>query len=100
MRPNGLEENLRCALNAIPKGMVATYGELARKLKTNPRHVGYLLSKNDPAKAPCYKVIMANGRVGGYSGTGGVKEKIRLLRRNGITVGNGKIDLKKYGYKF
>jgi len=80
---------LRKLLNRIPKGKITTYGSLARRMGTSPRAVGRMLHYNDSGKAPCYKVIMSDGKVGGYNG--GVRKKIALLKRDGIEVKNNKI---------
>jgi len=50
--------------------------------------------------APCYKVIYHNGEIGGYSGRGGIKEKIKKLKRDGIIISGNKIDLKRFLFKF
>jgi alkylated DNA nucleotide flippase Atl1 len=42
-------------------------------------------------------VIKADGSVGGYGGEG-VLKKVSLLRREGIKVRQGRIDLKRYLY--
>ena len=74
----------------IPRGRVATYGEIARILKTSPRAVGGALHRNScPIKIPCHRVIKSDGSLGGYSG--GVKKKIILLKREGIKIHDGKI---------
>jgi O-6-methylguanine DNA methyltransferase len=86
-------------LRLIPKGKVTTYGELARVSKLHPRTVGMLMRKNnDPKNIPCYKVVGSDGSLGGYSG--GVRKKIKLLKKDGIGIKNGKIDLKKHLYRF
>ncbi len=55
-------------LKKIPKGKVTTYGALARKSGINPRYVGKILSENEhPAEYPCYKVVRADGSLGGYT---------------------------------
>lgn len=87
-----LAKELRDILNSIPKGYVMTYGEVAEKMGINPRHVGYLLSKNDSSKAPCYKVVKSDGSLGGYSAPGGLKKKIELLKNDGIVIKNDKIN--------
>ncbi|NIO20441.1 MAG: methylated-DNA--[protein]-cysteine S-methyltransferase [Candidatus Aenigmarchaeota archaeon] len=88
-------------LRKVPKGRVTTYKELAKASGTHPRTVGLLMKKNkDPVNIPCYKVVRSDGSLGGYSAEGGVKTKIRLLRRDGIEIRNGKINLKKYLFKF
>ncbi len=80
-------------LKKVPKGMVVSYKELARACKTSPRAIGRIMASNkEPDKYPCYKVVYANGDVGYYSGNGGVKRKIELLRKDGIMIKNGKVD--------
>ena len=54
----------------IPAGKVSTYGDLAKALG-NPlasRQVGRILGRNpNPIKVPCHRVVMSDGKVGGYS---------------------------------
>ncbi len=86
-------------LNKIPKGFVTTYAEIARAAKTHPRAAGAILHSNGlPEKCPCYRVVMSDGRIGGYEC--GVKTKIKLLKSDGIKVRNGRIGLGKYMFKF
>jgi methylated-DNA-[protein]-cysteine S-methyltransferase len=74
-------------LKKIPKGKITTYSILAKKLKTNPRAIARLLSKNPhPDKYPCYKVVLSSGKIGGYNL--GVKEKIKRLKKEGIKIRN------------
>ena len=83
----------------IPRGKVTTYKEIARKLGTKAyRAVGNALNKNkDAPKVPCHRVIKSDGDIGGYSK--GVNKKIRLLKKEGITITGDKID-KRYLFKF
>jgi len=82
----------------IPKGKVTSYKEIARMLGIHPRAAGRLVGKNpDGDKYPCYKVIYDDGRLGGYGG--GLREKIRRLKKDGILIKNGKID-KKFFFRF
>jgi O-6-methylguanine DNA methyltransferase len=85
---------LQKLLLKIPKRKVTTYGRLAKAMNQprSPRYIGYLLKNNPkPDKYPCYKVVKSNGGIGGYSGTGGVKEKIRRLRTDGIIINSGRV---------
>lgn len=92
---------MQLLLKKIPRGKVTTYKALAKKLRVHPRHAGKLLSKNpDGIRYPCYKVILSSGKIGGYSGKGGIKRKIHLLKEDGIIIKNHKINLKKYLYDF
>lgn len=84
----------------IPKGKVMTYKELAKKIKTSPRAVGHILKRNPcPQTYPCYKVIRSDGRIGGYLGKKNSR-KVLLLKKDGIVIINGRIDLSRFGYKF
>ena len=86
----------------IPRGMVTTYGELAKAVgkPKAARAIGAILRANTrPIEIPCHRVVCSNGKVGGYSL--GVDLKIRLLEQEGIRIKNGKIvNLRKHLYKF
>lgn len=68
----------------IPAGEVRTYGWVAARVG-NPRAaraVGRALAANPFAPVvPCHRVVRADGKIGGYSALGGVREKIRLLKK-------------------
>ena len=89
------------AVKRIPKGMVATYGQVAymagdRKMA---RAVGNALHKNpDPENIPCFRVVNAKGELSGEFAFGGEGEQARRLQADGIEVKDGRVDLKKYGY--
>ena len=82
----------------IPKGKVTTYKEIAKKLKSIAyRAVGTALRNNKtPIIIPCHRVVNSNGSVGSYKGVENSKEKIKLLRKEGVKVVNGKLDLEEY----
>ncbi|MAF50951.1 MAG: cysteine methyltransferase [Nanoarchaeota archaeon] len=88
----------------IPEGKVSTYGSIADKLGSKAyRLVGQALRNNpDPINVPCYKIVRNNGEIGGYSGSDpkNIMRKIKMLESDGVIVENGKIDLKKYLFKF
>lgn len=95
-----LNQRVLKLLRRIPHGRVATYKELAIAASTGPRVIGRIMAHNkEPEKYPCYKVVLSSGEVGNYSSAGGRKKKILLLRKDGITIKNGKI-YKKYFWKF
>ena len=84
-------------LNSIPKGRVVTYKDIARLVGAPAayRAVGNAVGKNpDAPKVPCHRVVASDGTLGGYSG--GLPVKIRLLKKEGVEIRNGRIDLKKY----
>ena len=90
------------AVKKIPKGHVATYGQIA-EMAGNPRMsraVGNALHKNpDPLHIPCFRVVNSKGELAGAFAFGGGKAQAELLREDGVEVVNGKVDLEKYGMK-
>jgi len=73
----------------IPKGEVRTYGWIAKRIgKPNAaRAVGMALGKNPFAPTvPCHRVVGADGRLTGYSGAGGVAQKRRMLKAEGVPL--------------
>ena len=76
-------------IDKIPRGEVVTYSKIAENIG-NPkaaRAVANACGANpNPITTPCHRVICSNGDIGGYSGSGGVKQKIELLRKEGISI--------------
>ena len=95
-----MKENVYDFLKTIPKGKVATYGQIAEYLgnKKLARHVGNIIHYNpDPKNIPCHRVVNSKGEVSASFAFGGNTEQRKLLEQEGIVFeGNGKIDLKKY----
>lgn len=91
-------------LRQIPKGKITTYGELARATNSAPRAIGQVMRRNpQPGRYPCYKVVSASGKIHGYGGClrgTKIEKKIKLLKKDGVVVVDGKIDLKKYLHRF
>jgi len=87
------QEKVYSVLRKVPKGKVVTYKILADKLKSKAyRAVGTAMKRNPYApEIPCHRVVLSSGNIGGYSGKGGVKGKIKLLRKEGVEVKNNKI---------
>ena len=70
-------------IKKIPKGKVRTYKEIALAISRpkSSRAVANACGKNPfSIKIPCHRVIGSNGYIGGYSGKGGIKKKIELLK--------------------
>ena len=90
------------AVKKIPKGHVATYGQIA-EMAGNPRMsraVGNALHKNpDPLHIPCFRVVNSKGELAGAFAFGGGKAQEELLRADGVEVVDGQVDLEKYGMK-
>ncbi|MHC3994649.1 methylated-DNA--[protein]-cysteine S-methyltransferase [Thiomicrolovo sp. ZZH C-3] len=91
------------ALKRIPEGKVTTYGDLAAYLGTKAvRAVGTAVGRNPYApETPCHRVVRSDGRIGSYSGEGGVKRKIALLAAEGLRVRRGRVvDFDEHRYRF
>ena len=76
-------------LKIIPKGTVKTYKQVAIAIKSpkSARAVANACAKNPYApKIPCHRVIRSDGALGGYSGRGGIKQKIKLLRAEKVVI--------------
>lgn len=96
-------EKIYEVVKKIPKGRVATYGQVAC-LAGNPRWartVGFALHANpDPDNIPCFRVVNRFGEVARAFAFGGGNMQIELLKNEGIKFNaDGKIDLNIYGWK-
>ena len=91
------------AVKRIPKGCVATYGQVATMAGNErmSRAVGNALHKNPtPGIVPCHRVVDAKGRLAGGFAFGGMEAQAALLADEGVEVKDGKVDLGKYGMRF
>ena len=85
MKLNGTEfQNLVWKeISKIPYGQTMSYKEIAARIghPNSSRAVANACGKNPyPRIIPCHRVIHSNGKLGGYSGPGGISEKRRLLK--------------------
>ena len=83
----------------IPKGKVATYGQIAKMLGsvTYSRSVGNALHNNpDPDRIPCHRVVNSEGKLAVNYAFGGAEGQKRKLLSEGVEIDGYKVDLKKY----
>ena len=76
-------------LKNIPRGKIKTYKQVAIAIKSpkSARAVANACGKNPYApKIPCHRVIRTDGGLGGYSGRGGIKTKLSLLRSEKVNI--------------
>ena len=80
-------EKIYQAVIKIPKGRVATYGQIAT-MAGNPRWsqiVGYALHVNPkPGVIPCHRVVNRLGEVSQAFAFGGENMQIKLLKEEGV----------------
>ena len=70
-------------ISKIPYGQTMSYKEIAARIghPNASRAVANACGKNPyPIIIPCHRVVCSNGKLGGYSGPGGISEKRRLLK--------------------
>ena len=71
-------------IKKIPEGETRSYKDIAVALRkpNSSRAVANAYGKNPFLEnIPCHRVIRSDGKLGGYSGKGGIKQKLNLLIR-------------------
>ena len=83
-------------LKKIPKGRVKTYLEVAKSIGKPKafRAVANACAKNPYVpEIPCHRVVRKDGGLGGYSADGGIKQKKKMLKKEGHKFNKDKIIL-------
>ena len=80
IKGNTIQKKVWRELTKIKIGKTKSYGEIAKKFKLSPRHVGKICGQNKiPLAIPCHRVIRSDGTMGGFSAYGGIILKKKLL---------------------
>jgi methylated-DNA-protein-cysteine methyltransferase-like protein len=97
--PRSVEDNP--ALQAIwdvvaqlPRGRVATYGDVARAagLPGRARQAGYALKHTpDGMHLPWHRVVGAGGKIAFSPGSSAYQEQTRRLKSEGVKIENGRV---------
>ena len=100
---NELAIPILAVIQQIPKGRVASYGQIA-KLAGLPKHarlVGYVLKHLDPASnIPWYRVINSQGKLSlAKLDEYGQNIQQLKLQDEGVYMLNGKVNLKHYQWQ-
>ena len=78
---NQIQKKIWKELKNIKFGQTKSYGEIAKKYNISPRHVGKICGQNRlMLLIPCHRVIKSNGSIGGFSSSGGINLKKKLLK--------------------
>ena len=81
IKGTSLQKKIWHQLSLIKYGSTKTYGDIAKILKTSPRYVGNVCGQNNHLLIiPCHRVVRSDGSLGGFSGLGGIKLKMKLLK--------------------
>ena len=76
-----IQKKVWSELRRIRPGQTKTYGEIAKKYKLSPRHVGKICGQNKLLLLiPCHRVIRSDGNLGGFTSIGGIKLKKKILQ--------------------
>jgi methylated-DNA-protein-cysteine methyltransferase related protein len=93
---------IRRVVAAIPRGRVASYGEVAARagLAGRARLVGRVLGDAGPeAGLPWHRVLRADGRFAFAPGSREFREQRARLLAEGVVVLGGRVDLARFGWE-
>lgn len=97
-----LNEIIWQVVNSIPKGKVATYGQIAA-IAGYPKHarlVGNILKKLPKGTSlPWHRIINAQGKISFPIDSEAYKRQRSLLEQEGLVFFNGKLSLKQHGWQ-
>lgn len=85
----------------IPRGKVATYGQVASEagFPGRARMVGYALhSLSGTSWVPWHRVINASGKISFPKGSDAYRRQRKLLRSEGVVFNNERLDLDRFGW--
>ena len=82
----------------VPKGRVATYGDIAELAGCTARQVGFALRRSPPGlRLPWQRIVAAGGRIA-LPGDGGLTQRLKL-EQEGVGFRGRKVDLAKHRWK-
>ena len=90
------------AVKAIPRGRVATYGDVAALagLPRGARQVGRALGlAPDRLRLPWHRVVAAGGRIALPAGSGARREQLARLKAEGVLVRKGRVDFRRFRWQ-
>ena len=98
-----MRERIYQAVRRIPRGRVATYGQIAELagIPRHPRQVGYALHALPEGRPlPWHRVVNAQGTISPRGDSDWVKIQRSLLEDEGVEFGPGdRIDLARYRWR-
>ena len=89
IRKNGLFNEIYKAVNKIPGGRVAIYGQIAQMIGVrDARKVGWALHANTDRGNPCHRVVNRDGKLAKNYAFGGWEEQKGELLEEGVEFKN------------
>ena len=89
-------------IRGIPKGTVASYGQIAEiaGIPRGARQVGRALRDLPRGHdVPWQRVVTASGRIAFEPGTAAFRKQRKLLKMEGVAVTSGRIDMQKFRWQ-
>ncbi|MDL1889963.1 methylated-DNA--[protein]-cysteine S-methyltransferase [Nitrospirales bacterium NOB] len=99
---SGKQQRIWSTVEKVPRGKVATYGQIARlsKLPRQARLVGYALhALPHGIQIPWHRIINSKGRISFPVNSDAFKRQKNLLEKEGVNFVKGRVDLKVFGWK-
>jgi len=94
----GLFARVHAIARQIPRGKVATYGQLARIVGTTPRAAGFAMAAVTEAdRVPWHRVVNARGG-SSLAGPDAARQRARLAAEGVRFDRAGRIDLQRWGW--
>lgn len=82
-------ERIRAAISRVPRGRVASYGDIAAMTDApSPRIIGWVL-REDGGDLPWQRIVRTDGTVA-------KPQQLPMLREEGLEIPGNKIDMKRY----
>jgi methylated-DNA-protein-cysteine methyltransferase-like protein len=98
----GVHESIRRIVMLVPRGRVATYGQIAAiEGRCTPRMVGYAMSSvPEESGVPWHRVINSRGTISLSPGSDGYALQRAMLESEGVVFDDrGRVDLSRFGWQ-
>lgn len=99
---NAAYEKIWAVVGKIPRGKVATYGQIAALagFAKQPRLAGYALHHTPPKRKIAWqRVINAQGRISFPPRSAAYRKQRALLEKDGVVFISGRVDLERYRWR-
>ena len=93
LEKNALRDEILDCVREIPRGEVATYGDIAKLVgvPNYARYVGFVLKRCDDSEVPWHRVVRADGKLA----SGNKDLQTNLLRAEGVEAVEHRVDLNR-----
>lgn len=82
----------------VPKGKVATYGDIADLAGCTARQVGFALRRSPPGlRLPWHRILAAGGRIA-LPGDGGLTQRLKLAQE-GVAFRGRRVDIATHRWR-